>query len=75
MLAHSSCLKTIVETHKSEEVSQMVDLVDSLKVKEKHLLIKMPMAMNTTLLSNKSINFKVYILFQEISSRGNCETW
>ena len=74
MLAHSSCIKMIVETDKSEEGSQMVDMLDSLEVNEKHLLIKMPTVMNTTLLTNKSINFNVYI-FQEVLNRGNCGTW
>ena len=52
----------------------MVDMVDSIEVNEKHLLIKIPTAMNTTLLTNKSINFNVYI-FQEDPKRGNCDTW
>ena len=49
----------------------MVDMVDSIEVNEKHLLIKIPTAMNTTLLTNKSINFNVYFL-QEDPKRGNC---
>ena len=63
----------IVETYKSEDISLIVDLIDSIKVNEKHLLIKMPTAMNTTLLTNKSINFNVYI-FQEVLNRGNSGT-
>lgn len=70
MLAHSLCLQTIVETDKNEEVSQIVDKVDSLKaVNEKHLLIKVFSALNTTLLHNKSINFNVYI-FHELAIGG-----
>ena len=74
MLAQSTCLKTIAETDTSEEGSQMVDMVDSLEINEKHLLIIMPTIMNTTLLSNKTINFNVYI-FQEVYTSGNCDTW
>ena len=71
-LAHSLCLQTIVETDKSEEVSQIVDMVDSLKaVNEKHLLIKVFNDLKTiTLLANKSINFNVYIV-HEVTNGGN----
>ena len=68
-LASTSCLATVIETNNNEEASEMVDFIAGLGVKEKHLLIVMPVVMNTKLLSNKSINFNV-IIIQRINNSG-----
>ena len=67
-LASTSCLATVIETNNNEEASEMVDVIAGLSVKEKHLLINMPV-INTELLSNKSINFNV-IMIQKINDTG-----
>ena len=69
LMASTSCLATAMETNNNEEASEMVDFIAGLGVKEKHLLIDMPVVMNTKLVSNKSINFNV-IMIQKINNSG-----
>ena len=59
--AFTSCLAAIVEAGRNEEVSKLVDFVADLRVKEKHLLVKMHIALNTSLLAMKNINYNVII--------------
>ena len=69
LVASTSCLATAMATNNNEEASAMIDFIAGLGIKEKHLLIDMPVVMNTELLSNKSINFDV-IMIQKINDSG-----
>ena len=59
--ASTSCLAAIVEAESNEEVSKLVDFLTDLKVKEKHLQVEMHIALNTSLLAMKTINYNVII--------------
>ena len=69
LVASIPCLATIIETDDSEEASELVDFIAGLGVKRKHMLIYMPVIMNTELLANKTINFNV-IIIEKIHDTG-----
>ena len=59
ILTTVTCLNIVVEAV-GDEVSQLIDLVNELKVERKSLLLKVP-ALDLSLMGNKTINFNVMI--------------
>ena len=60
VLSSSTCLSTIALSTKLEDVSNLVDFISNIKVKNKYLMVQTP-TLNTTLLKSKKINFNVMI--------------
>ena len=60
MMARIQCLKTMAQLNDAWEVSQLIDVVNELKISKKHLIIFME-TLNVTLLRQKAINFNVII--------------
>ena len=61
IVSSSSCLATVAEIDSSEEVSQLIDLISGLNVKEKGLLVQMSSGLESNVLKKKRINFNVVI--------------
>ena len=59
--ASSTCLSIGVESDSYEAVSRLIDFVRDITVKEKHLLVQMPTALNISLLPTKVLKFEVVI--------------
>ena len=68
LLAFISCLKTIAHVSTDQEVSQMIDFVERLRIDKKHLIISTP-KLNHVCLQNKTINFKVVIFHKQAGSQ------
>ena len=60
VLASSSGLITIVETHASDEVLEVIDMVNNARADRKRLLILAP-TFNETMFKNVTINYDVTI--------------
>ena len=60
VLASSSCLITIVETHADDEVLDVIDMVNDFRADRKRLLILAP-TFNETMFKNVTINYDVRI--------------
>ena len=60
VLTSSSCLSVIAQSTKVEDISNLVDLVSNIRVKNKYLMVQTP-PLNTTLLQSKKINFNVMV--------------
>ena len=60
LLASTSCLVTIAETNNDKDIMSLFDLMNRIRVSDKHLFIKTPV-LNYNLLHNKTINYKVFI--------------
>ena len=60
VLTSSSCLSVIAQSTKMEDISNLVDLVSNIRVKNKYLMVQTP-PLNTTLLQSKKINFNVMV--------------
>ena len=60
VLTSSSCLSVIAQSTKVEDISNLVDLVSNIRVKNKYLVVQTP-PLNTTLLQSKKINFNVMV--------------
>ena len=58
--AMMSCLVTITEMSNESEVSKMIDIMHEFKIAQKHLIIFMD-TLNTTLLSERTVNYNVMI--------------
>ena len=72
LLTSTSCLAIILETDDTEEVSFLVDFLDSVRrVEEKHMFVKMNSVFDYDILSNKTINFNVIIFDTDRESKGN----
>ena len=59
ILARVKCLDIVVEAN-GDEVSQLIDMVNDLKVGRKHLLLIVP-ALDLSVMKNKTINYNVMI--------------
>lgn len=71
LLTSTSCLAIILETDDTEEVSFLVDFLDSVRrVEEKHMFVKMNSVFDDDILSNKTINFNVIIFDTDSQSEG-----
>ena len=64
MTARMSCLMTMTRMNNDLEVSQLIDVVNELKVSKKYLIIFVE-TLNTTLLRKKAIPFNVIIHHNE----------
>ena len=71
LLTSTSCLAIILENDDSEEVSFLIDFLDSLRVEEKHMFVKMNSVFDDDILSNMTINFDVIIFDTDRQSKGN----
>ena len=60
MTARMPCLITIARMNSESEVSQLIDVVNGLKISKKYLITYME-TLNATLLNKKAINFNVNI--------------
>ena len=60
VLTSSSCLSVIAQSTKVEDISNLVDLVSNIRVKNKYIMVQTP-PLNTTLLQRKKINFNVMV--------------
>ena len=60
MTARMSCLMTMAQINNDLEVSQLIDIVNELKISKKYLIIFMA-TLNATLLRKKAITFNVII--------------
>ena len=60
VLASSSCLITIVDTHSGDEVLDVIDMVNDFRADRKRLLILAP-TFNETMFKNVTINYDVTI--------------
>ena len=60
VLTSSSCLSVIAQSTKVEDISNLVDLVSNIRVKNKYLMVQTP-PLNTTSLQSKMINFNVMV--------------
>ena len=60
VLSSSNCLSTIARSTQLQDISNLVDLISNIKVKNKYLMVQTP-PLNTTLLQSKKINFNVMI--------------
>ena len=60
VMTSSSCLSVIAQSTKVEAISNLVDLVSNIRVKNKYLMVQTP-PLNTTLLQSKKINFNVMV--------------
>ena len=70
IVSSTSCLATVAENDSNEKVSQLIDFISGLNVKEKHLLIQMSSGLESNVLKKKRINFNVVITH---SSSGACD--
>ena len=61
ILTFNSCLAIIAMADSSEEVSQLIDLLSGLNVKNKHLMVNMSSGLETELLQKKRLDFNVVI--------------
>ena len=61
ILEHTSCLVTIAEVSRIEDISQLVDFVNELRVPVKYLLLIVS-KMDLNLLMNTNINFNIIIM-------------
>ena len=61
ILIFNSCLAIIAEADSSEEVSQLIDLLSGLNVKNKHLMVNMSSGLETELLQKKRLDYNVVI--------------
>ena len=64
LVARINCLKTMAQLNNDLEVSQLIDVMNDLKISKKHLIIFME-TLNTTLFRKKAINFNVTIHHNE----------
>ena len=55
-----SCLSVIAKSKNVEDISILVDIISSIRVRNKYVMIQTP-PLNTTLLQSKMINFNVMI--------------
>ena len=60
VLTSSTCISVIAQSTKVEEISKLVDLVSSIRVKNKYLMVQTP-PLNTTFLQGKIIIYNVLI--------------
>ena len=61
ILTFNSCLGVIAVADSSEEVSQLIDLLSGLNVKNKHLTVNMSSGLETELLQKKRLDYNVVI--------------
>ena len=61
MTASMSCLITMARMYSDPEVSQLIDVINGLKISKKKYLIIFVERLNTSLLREKSINFNTII--------------
>ena len=59
IIVSTSCLATIVDIDSIEELSQLIDFVNNLHVKEKKLVAKLSFELDTNVVQNKTINYDV----------------
>ena len=64
LVSRINCLKTMAQLNNDLEVSQLIDVMNDLKISKKHLIIFME-TLDTTLFRKKAINFNVTILHNE----------
>ena len=64
MTARMSCLVTMTQMNNDLEVSQLIDVMNELKIPKKYLIISMK-TLNATLLEKKAITFDVIIHHME----------
>ena len=76
MIARMPCLIAIAQMNSELEVSQLIDVVNGLKIANKDLIIHME-TLNATLLRKKAINFNVKIHHMEPgeSVSGQIQSW
>ena len=55
-----TCLTTIVETSSDDDILQLIDMANKLKLERQYLLLIVP-ELNRTLFQNKTINFNIII--------------
>ena len=60
MTASMSCLITMARMYSDPEVSQLIDVINGLKISKRYLIIYVE-RLNTSLLREKSINFNTII--------------
>ena len=61
IIASTSCLATIVDIDSNDELSQLIDFVNNLHVKEKKLVAKLSFGLDTNMMQNRTINYDVAI--------------
>ena len=69
-----SCLVTVAETHSMGEVTQLIDFMSGINVKEKHLYVQLSSAVVNNSLENISINFNVVVEHQT-SGAFDCDAY
>ena len=60
VLASSSCVITIIETHVNQEVLDAIDMINGFRADTKHLLLSVP-KFDETMFKNITINYAVNI--------------
>ena len=63
LIPSTPCLAIITETDRNEELSQLIDFVTDLNVKDKILHVQMSSGLERNVLQNKRINFNVVISY------------
>ena len=61
ILISFSCLVTVAEADSIGEVTQLINFMSGINVKDKHLFVQLSSAMENNAFQNKSINFYVVI--------------
>ena len=54
IIASTSCLATIVDIDSNDELSQLIDFVNNLHVKEKKLVAKLSFGLDTNMMQNRT---------------------
>ena len=71
MAARIKCLKTKAQLNNDLEVSQLIDVVNDLKISKKHLIVFME-TLNATLLRKKPITYNIVIHHYESGEAFHC---
>ena len=61
IISSTSCLITVAKTDSTEDISQLIDFMNGINVKDKHLQVHMSSDLESNVLANKSINFNVVV--------------
>ena len=69
ILLSFSCLATVAEADSIGEVTQLINFMSGINVKDKHLYVQLSSAMENNAFQNKSINFNAVI---EHETTGIC---
>ena len=64
MLSSFSCFVTVAEADDVEEVTQLMDFMNGINIKEKHLHVQLMSALENNAFENTSISFNVVVELQ-----------